>query len=573
MIRNSLIVKLFCSICLILVPLIVILIINNYYSVGVIRNQVEQSNKKMLNLHMNEIDKQLENTGNFVYQLSNHVDILSLQKKEDVDYNNVVKAKLRLYQTISKQANFYMPVDSLFIYTAGYDEMIYTQKFGNSYTERVETANEIKNVLHKNGKELPDGKWTLWKGEHHYYLLYIINNEDVFTGAWMNIDKLITPLKHIKFGELGRTVITTSNYLPITHNKFLQSEDIELKKQSESYLIKGKSDQFIVMNEPSINGDFNIVALIPEQTILQDLPFIQRISIYITIGSILFLLLFVILMRNIFLKPILQIVHAMKKLRNGDLNIRLPKAKSSTEFEMMNESFNRMISDIHRLKIDVYEKKINLQKAELKHLQLQINPHFFLNSLNIIYNLATVKDFSLIQQMSQSLANYFRFMFKSNSYFVSLEDELKHTQNYLNIQQLRFPDAFTYHLDVDPKWNKVKIPPLIIQSLVENIIKHGLNLDDTMEILIKVWQKDSKDDFIFIQVDDTGDGFSKDILSMLNKDEPIITENGERIGIWNIKKRLELLYGKDRTNIEFGNQVGASVKIKLPLSTKDVGDE
>ncbi|CAM4192170.1 sensor histidine kinase [Lederbergia lenta] len=567
---NSLIVKLFLSICFILVPLIVILIINSFYSVDVIRNQVAQSNKKMLNLHKNEIEKQLKSIGDFVYQLSNQADLLLLQENKDTEYNDYVEAKLRLYRLISNQANFSHPVDSLFIHAPYYDDMIYTQKFGNSYTERLEISNEIKQLLNKESGRIPNGKWKLWQGKHKNYLLYIIQNEDISVGAWIHVDKLITPFKHINYGELGRTILTTSDFSPINHTKFLQTEGIKLEDKLHPYLIKGKNDRFIVLSEPSSYADFNIVALIPEQVILQELPFIQRISIYISIGSILLLILFVVLMRNIILTPVLQIVRAMKKLRKGDLKVRLPKTKSSTEFEMMNDSFNRMISDIHHLKIDGYEQKINLQKSELKHLQLQINPHFFLNSLNIIYNLATLKDFALIQQMSQSLSNYFRFMFKSNSYFVGLEDEMKHTLNYLKIQELRFPHAFTYHVDIHPKWYRVKVPPLIIQSLVENTIKYGLNLDDSIKIMIKVWQREPEDDYIIIQISDTGEGFSDEVLSLLNKDKSYITEDGDRVGIWNIRRRLELLYEKNKASIDFENQIGATITIKLPLNPRDL---
>ena len=105
---------------------------------------------------------------------------------------------------------------------------------------------------------------------------------------------------------------------------------------------------------------------------------------------------------------------------------------NSTEFQIMNSSFNRMIKEIKELKIDNYEKQIERKNAELRHLQAQVNPHFFLNSLNIIFNLATAGEYRLIQDLAKSLANYFRFVFRSSSYFVTLADEIRHTENYLH---------------------------------------------------------------------------------------------------------------------------------------------
>ncbi|MFK4996893.1 sensor histidine kinase [Bacillus sp. N9] len=274
-------------------------------------------------------------------------------------------------------------------------------------------------------------------------------------------------------------------------------------------------------------------------------------------------------MRKVFILPIRQLVRAMKELRKGHFDIRLPEAKSSTEFELMNESFNEMSSRIRDLKIDVYEEKLNHQKAELHHLQLQINPHFFLNSLNIIYNLATVKDFHLIQEMSRSLANYFRFMFKSNSYFVTIEDEIKHTDNYLKIQELRFPDSFSYELFVQEELKKCHIPPLMIQTLVENSIKHAFNMDNPIKITVNVWQENEGADIIHIQIQDTGEGFPQEILEQLKSETPLISEDGERVGIWNVKRRLKLLYGGAAT-IRFTNEQGkgATIRIMIPVNER-----
>lgn len=73
------------------------------------------------------------------------------------------------------------------------------------------------------------------------------------------------------------------------------------------------------------------------------------------------------------------------------MNLRIPEYQTSEEFEIVNQRFNSMMSQIEALKIDIYEERLSKQKTELQHLQLQLNPHFFLNSLNIIYNFAQEK--------------------------------------------------------------------------------------------------------------------------------------------------------------------------------------
>ncbi|MEH7482075.1 histidine kinase [Neobacillus drentensis] len=562
---NSLLFKLFLSVFLIIGPLIVVHIVNNYYAVEVIRSQVAQSNKNMLNIYMDQIDRSLEGVGNYIFQTTqNNTDLYFLQYNETIDPNDYEEAKIRLFNSITNQSYFYTAIDSIFIYSDAYKDFLFTQKSGDNYFERYKARDEIYQSFEKNPEQLREGKWNIWKGAKNYYLLQYYKVDGVYVGAWVNMDKLITPFKYIDFGETGRALLATSDLKPITNKKFIEKEKIDLSIKKEKYIITGKDNRFVLMKKKSSQSDFYLAALIPEREILEKLPFLQRISSVITFLAVLFLLYFIFIMRKVFLQPINRIVAAMKKLRQGDLDIRLPIHRNSTEFEVMNGTFNHMISEIKDLKINVYEEKLNLQRAELKHLQLQINPHFFLNSLNIIYNLATVKDFAVIQEMAKCLANYFRFMFRSNSYFVSLEDELKHTENYLKIQQLRFPDTFKYSVESPPELLECKIPPLIIQTMVENSIKHAFNLDDPLDILIVV-KKNEDPGFISIKIQDTGDGFPDDVLRSLKEDESLTNAEGERIGIWNVKQRLSLLYG-EKSNIQFSNEPGkgATVRIRIP---------
>ncbi len=558
--------KLFLCVFLIIGPLIVVHIVSNYYGVEVIRNQVAQSNKNMLNIYMNQIDQALEGVGKYTFEIAqNNTDLYFLQYNENLDYNEYEKAKIRLVNFITNQTYLYTTIDSIFIYSTAYKDFINTEKFAaDTYLERYAAKEEIRQFLEEKPKQLIEGRWNIRKGANNYYLLQYFEVNGVYVGAWVNVENIIKPFKYIDFGETGKALLTTSDLKPITNKKFIEEEKIDLNFNAENYYISGKKNRFILMQEKSQIGDFYLVALIPESEILEKLPYLQRISSIITFLAILFLAFFILIMRKIFLKPINRIVFAMKKLRKGDLDIRLPIERNSTEFEVMNETFNHMISEIKDLKINVYEEKLNLQRAELKHLQLQINPHFFLNSLNIIYNLATVKDFSLIQEMAKCLANYFRFMFRSNSYFVSLADEVKHTENYLRIQQLRFPETLNYYVELPAELMKCKIPPLIIQTITENSIKHAFDLDECLDVFIEIKQ-DEDPNFIYIKIQDTGEGFPEDVLEAFEKDESLTSSEGERIGIWNVKQRLLLLYG-DSSKIYLSNEPGkgATVQIWIP---------
>jgi two-component system sensor histidine kinase YesM len=255
---------------------------------------------------------------------------------------------------------------------------------------------------------------------------------------------------------------------------------------------------------------------------------------------------------------------AMKHIRDGNLEARIKPYPTSDEFQTVNDTFNNMIDQIHELKINIYEEKINRQKSELKHLQLQINPHFFLNSLNIIHTLARAKDFELIQEMTLCLIQYFRYMFRSNLTFVMLKDELQHVRNYIRIQELRFPESLSFQLEAPEFLLNTPVPPLIIHTFVENTIKYAVTLDDPVKLAVKIELMENN--CIKITISDSGKGFKEDILKELKAGHSIIDEQGEHIGIWNVQRRIQLLY-KDQAKITLANgkPKGALIEIILPL--------
>jgi two-component system sensor histidine kinase YesM len=339
-----------------------------------------------------------------------------------------------------------------------------------------------------------------------------------------------------------------------------------LNYEQSVYNLTGDNDDYLVVGAKSIKGNFSLVTVILDEKVLEKLPYLQKVIWFISFGLLVILPILYIFLRRTILLPLNRLIAAMQKVKNGDLGTFIPQSHSSHEFEVMNKTFNSMASEIKELKINVYEEQLNSQKAELRHLQLQINPHFFLNSLNIIYTLAQVKQYNLIQEMALCLVHYFRYMFRSNSDFVLLDEEIEHTQNYLKIQVMRFPDNLTYDITIPDNLKKCAVPPLLIQTFVENTIKHAVTMDGSIHISINVQLSELDPEHLQIRIHDTGKGFSEEILQQLQSEKGIYKEEGKHIGIWNVQRRLRLLYEKQAT-IVFSNSMegGANVDIQFPL--------
>ena len=167
-----------------------------------------------------------------------------------------------------------------------------------------------------------------------------------------------------------------------------------------------------------------IVSLVPQREILKDLALFQDLGYYLPFALALLMVCTVAIIRRSLDKPLSELIFAMEKVARGDLSARLPKG-GTTEFMRVNLHFNNMVERIDQLNRDVREQTLLTHKAELRHLQAQINPHFYQNTLNLIYNLAALQEYALIQRTALHLADYFRFIMRSGDEMIRLSDELK----------------------------------------------------------------------------------------------------------------------------------------------------
>ncbi|WP_091017128.1 sensor histidine kinase [Paenibacillus amylolyticus] len=575
---NSIRFKLIAGLFVIIFPMIIFLIYNNLYSIKVVRNQVAQSNSNLVNLYMNLSDAILDDIDRYLYKvISEDSGLQSLASPDETNPDLYNMGTYLLFRQFIEDSVYYKGLDYFFAFSAVNEDLVFAPKpTGHAYTWNQPIREEIVHLLQSKDTQasLPRDKWFVTRIAGTDYLLKIIKSGNVYIGAGVNVSEVMGPLDLLNLGSKGKAVLVTDNNKPLQDEIFFNENKISLINKDTSSYLTGEGDKYLVTHKHSAKGNFRLVAVIPDETILEGLPYLQRVIFFITTGTGLILLAALFFIRKVILLPINRLVFAMRKAKKGLLEQRIERVPSSSEFELMDETFNSMVSEIQQLKINVYAEQLISQKAELKHLQLQINPHFFLNSLNIVYYLAQEKKYNLIQELSLSLVRYFRFMFRSQTDFVLLQDELDHTENYLKIQEFRFPGSLEYSISLQQGLEDCLIPPLMIQTFTENTIKHAINTDGTTQIhiVINSDHNDDGDRMIHIHIKDTGKGFSDDILHQLQQQLNLTNEDGEHIGIWNVRRRLLLLFG-DKAHIEFSNSDGAVIDIMLPYCEKgDISD-
>lgn len=549
--------KLLVGFLLFVIPLQLLLIFDNYYAMRVVSEQVANSNRNLAALYMDQIDRNLEEVDKYLRTtVAFESDLIMLDVHKEVSSDDYYLAKINLFNKLERDINTYKEMDYLFVYSSANKELITNQPAGETM-DRLKEVREGMVAMLAEREAWPKHafeKWFPYRLGDDYYISKIQKIGNVYIGGWVKASKLMSPLGLLDMGPEGKSLLVTDSMEPMT-----------------GIMPVNNGDDYLQVSTQSEQGQFSLLILIPYNVILEHLPFLQRIWYVVILGALIILPIFYMFLRQNILIPINRIVTVMRRVRDGNLDQRVERHPVSSEFELMNDVFNSMVDQIKELKINVYEEKLLSQQAELKHLQLQINPHFFLNALNTIYNLAQFRNYQLIQDMSDYLIQYMRFMFQNNLKLVAVEDEIAHTRNYLNIQALRFQDGFTYEIRCeDTALMKARIPPLMIQTFVENTIKHAITMDETIFLGVDVRLYEGDDAYLLIVIRDTGQGFTEEALEKWRQ-EPEAEHHGDRhIGIWNARRRLRLLY-QDKAQLELSNHPhgGARVEIRLPLRYED----
>ncbi|MHA7964861.1 sensor histidine kinase [Paenibacillus sp. CAU 1782] len=564
---RSIRVKMMAGLFMIVVPLIGFIIYSNVYAIEVVRQQVANSSEDLLSLYRDQLDGRLNEVDNYLIGLMSDAELSDMPFVTNGDERIFIAS--RLTKEITNSIVRYPVIDGISVYFPSDGQYLYAFRERSALDDRMYIKSHIMHEVVHN--PIPDKqlqrKWYIARNHEQVFLVrtFMLTDRTVIT-AWLNVNSLQTTLDLLGLDDRGAAVLSDIEGNPIVNQHFVHEHGLEIELNAPSFYLTGGNQTFLAIGEQSNRGEFALYAFIPDDRILQHLPTLKWISFLLPFVSLLLLLIGFILLRTTLLKPINRLLRTMNLIRQGNLDVQIKQFQTSTEFQMLNDTFNTMMGEIKDLRISVYEEQLKKQKAELQHLQLQIKPHFFINTLNMLYTLARMKDTNKMEEISLCLIQYFRYMFQSNLSFVALKDELRHVRNYLRIQELRFPGQILYDIQVQDFLLRTPVPPLIIHTFVENVIKHALTLDEPIVIKIDIELIESPELCLHFKVQDSGTGFREGIIDSINQNKRIVDEEGEHIGIWNVKQRLNLMYGQ-RAMITLSNADphGAVVTIALPF--------
>ena len=213
-----------------------------------------------------------------------------------------------------------------------------------------------------------------------------------------------------------------------------------------------------------------------------------------------------------------------------------------------------------RIEQKLEEQARLLLEARLDALQRQINPHFLFNTLNSITSLVRSKP-ELAREMIVKLANILRVLLKNREAFVPFAEELAFTDDYLDIEVVRFGEKLRVVKEIADDTLQVVVPSMLLQPLIENSIKHGLEPRiDGGTVTLRSRIKD--DGRLLVEVEDDGVGMAPD--RSIAHPSGAIVRPGTGIGMKNVRERMQVLYG-DSADVEIESRPGRGTKVTLTM--------
>jgi two-component system sensor histidine kinase YesM len=573
-----------------LIPVTLVQLFNYYYTVKVMERKVKEYAGSSLTHTIRNLRTELSAYEDLVYQVAYDDSLIELLAQLNDKYDAATWNKLQLKLNILSYSKKW--INSLVLITENGDSVISIDRTGQDINNHFwQSLGDLTGTtFYRKSIELYSR--NVWEGTKFlgaygdtlYYSFFLSRRIiDFNTNRPLGVvvlsigEPLLTGIyadqKEEMRQDLNKTFIVDETGRIISHpvkkliggdvrdifpppvaKQLLRKEDlIELNSK-----IFGKG--VIVDSAPISKTGWRVVNIIDRDHLFREIRLTKNLILLIQTFAMISLILIAISVSKRLTAAVKKIVQAMLKAENGDLSVRV-ETDTDDEISLIAKSFNTMIEKIRSLVEEVKRVTQKEKEAEIKKLEMQINPHFLYNTLDSINWMAIEKGELEISESLKQLANILRYSVNGSNQKVTLRQESEWLRDYLALQKCRFSDSFTYRIAIDPELMDCWIHKLLLQPFIENAIIHGL-AGKTNGGILEITGKSFGADQMLLTIRDNGKGMNRaKILSVFEK-----RENGEAgIGITNALSRLELYYGANyRLHVKSPVNGGTIIRIIIP---------
>ena len=331
-----------------------------------------------------------------------------------------------------------------------------------------------------------------------------------------------------------------------------------MMEENQHYLMEGSGRNFFLVSEENIVLNEGDIVSTKEQDGWVLKTWIEKETAYAPVNLLLGILMMELLLLlvisvglAVFLswritRPMRKIETAMQQIGEGNMDIVVHDSDQD-EMGILAATLNSMSMNIKELMAQIHKDEEQKRYLELKAMQYQVNPHFLYNTLDSIAMSARKNQDYTSEKMTLALSEFFRISLSRGMEYVTVSEEMRYVQSYLEIQGMRFPDSVTWECRVEKGIENAKVLKFILQPLVENSLYHGLR-DSGREGHIEVCAGTCGNDLVF-RVKDSGIGMLPEQLKKVTEELNQKQITGKSIyeggfGLQNVQQRLQLVYGE-----------------------------
>ncbi|MDQ6420289.1 sensor histidine kinase [Paenibacillus sp. LHD-117] len=577
---------------LLIIPFTALVFLLTEASSELIRESIETSTSQTIEQfgsHLNTFLKQVEEIGNQVMSSSMTQEWITTLMNPDSAMEERLIAKQRL-------------VDSLASYTinnsSGITIGVFTDYTGGIWTQDRTFADQS---WHKRFSE-DEVRWT----KAHYdpdqadetmksrlinsYALPLVQLQTFTNVGFVKVNYPTTALRSgldkISFGESGRAFLVEKDGSSVLEQPLTAEEQhiVKLGMDRINGQAAGEPEGFFSIEQAGKNyllfyryfpaQNWYVVGAVPEKELFVKIDDIKRTLLLISFGLLVSAILLAFWLSYGITRPLTSMARAMKHVEKGEFAQALammPSVRTGhSEVGYVTRVFESMANRLRYLIETEFETNLRRKNAEYKALLLQINPHFFNNTLEIIGGLAAMKRNDVVMDATEALGQMMRYSLNLNSDLVKVKEEMAYIRDYLFILQLRYEDRLEVAIEEDMAAGGLLIAKFLLQPIVENAVKYSLEKNGIAQVSITVRKAGDK---LELRVADNGIGMAPAYVQQLltevsvSDSADILNSGGDSIGLRNVLSRCRLYYGEGlKVTIDSKLGEGTAIQLTIPAA-------
>ncbi len=566
------------------IPMAVIFVVTGYFIVSSQLTNIKNSGKNTLDSFDEHIETSLYSIGSqldimmsnssFSLSLKNLLGNMEMEQK-DLTFYLVLKNFLNTYNLSSST------IHSIYLYVEDKEHFMTSSQgqivnISNNTFYDLQWLDEYKNMdrekriytsrrwIQKNSYDEPVEVISVYYRNTYLDGVIVINIDKSEYGRLLRNMLASTRQSIFLVNDVGEIVcetdqsfqidVTVNEHISdyIKNNKIDTVDEKWIKIAGKNYFINYKYSEFM---------NIYIVSIIPINFLFDELIFYILLAILVLLLDLVIIVVLAYSYTKRSFYYIEECINIFSEAEQGNV-IEKKVNRINDEYELLLNNVIYLHLESNRVQLELMEKHHMYEMTEMMALQLQINPHFIFNTLQImdIEVIQNMGDKSTLHTIIYQLSKVIKYALTTPTVDVTLKEELVYLKAYLEIQSIRFDNNAITYFDIDDSVYSIKVFKMLLQPVLENCFSHGRR-GDGQKIVIKIKIIDNGD-YIYFSVIDNGRGMSKDNLIKLR--HRINDSNSKSIGLTNLNRRLLLRYGVD-SGLVIRSKIGMGTIVKFVI--------